>query len=289
MRHITFRDATAIVQLIFYMIYLAAGVFLCYKHGWRRGGGWFIIVVFSFLRIIGALFEIVAISYPARSVYAGVLVIESIGIAPLIGISAGMLARLNKYLYRPIRRVVFSLRLATGLAGIVVASVSASVPTPLNSPSPFVANHLTKAASVIFAAELIVTELMLLAMIIHHTPIPRVGMCLLYSVAACSPFVAARIIYGLLFAFSSDPRFNILVGSTLIYFFLSVLPQLIAVGISIIAGFHLPKTPKLWAPRRMDESMALKLFLLNLPFIIGILPLLLYAIISIMIFELPIA
>ncbi|KAI0803561.1 hypothetical protein GGR55DRAFT_388055 [Xylaria sp. FL0064] len=284
MRHITFRDATAIVQLIFFVIYLAFGVFLCRKHGWRRSGGWFIIVVFSFLCIIGASFQIATIFYPTRSVYAGVLVTESIGIAPLIGISAGMLARLNNYLYRPVRRVFFSLRFATGLAGFIVASVSASVPTPPNSPSQFVTNHLTKAANVLFAAEFIVTELMLLIIIIRHTPILRAEMCLLYSVAACSPFVAARIIYGLLFAFSSDSRFNILVGSTLIYFLLSVLPQIIAVGISIIAGFNLPKTPKLWAPRRMDKSVALKNFLC----LSRILPVVLYFIISVIIFRRPV-
>lgn len=91
---VTYRDATAIVQLIFYVAYLACGVYLCHKHGWRRRGGWSIIVIFSLLRIIGASFQLVTINQPTRSIYAGALVTESIGIAPLMGISISMLARL---------------------------------------------------------------------------------------------------------------------------------------------------------------------------------------------------
>jgi hypothetical protein len=94
MPDITFRDATAIVQLVFFVPYLACGFFLCRKHGWHRSGGWSIIVIFSVLRIIGAAFQLVTISQPTRSIYAGALVTEAIGIAPLIGINAGMLARL---------------------------------------------------------------------------------------------------------------------------------------------------------------------------------------------------
>ncbi|KAI0905632.1 hypothetical protein F4823DRAFT_610194 [Ustulina deusta] len=91
---VTYRDATAIVQLVFFVPYLVCGLFLCHKHGWRQRGGWFIIVLFSVLRIIGAAFQLVTISQPTRSIYAGALVTEAIGIAPLIGISIGMLARL---------------------------------------------------------------------------------------------------------------------------------------------------------------------------------------------------
>lgn len=91
---VTYRDATAVVQLIFFVPYLAAGLFLCHKHGWRRRGGWLIIVLFSLLRIIGASFQLTTISQPTRSIYAGALVTESIGVAPLIGISIGMLGRL---------------------------------------------------------------------------------------------------------------------------------------------------------------------------------------------------
>lgn len=91
---ISFRDATGIVQLVFFVPYLFSGVFLCQRHGWRRSGGWSIIVIFSVLRIIGAAFQLLTMTQPTRTIYAGALVTESIGIAPLIGISAGMVGRL---------------------------------------------------------------------------------------------------------------------------------------------------------------------------------------------------
>lgn len=106
------------------------------------------------------------------------------------------------------------------------------------------ANYLTKAADVIFAVEFVGTAVLFFIVLAHQVEIPRVEIRLLVAVAACSPFVAIRLAYGLLFAFSGELRFNILVGSTLIYFLLSVIPEIIAVGISVVIGLSLPKAPK---------------------------------------------
>ncbi|KAI1186489.1 hypothetical protein F5B17DRAFT_403568 [Nemania serpens] len=238
-----FRDATAIVQLVFFVPYLTCALFLCHKHGWYRSGGWSIILIFSLLRIIGASFQLVTISHPTRSIYAGALVTEAIGIAPLIGISAGMLRRLNGYLRKPIHRAFFVLIFIASLTGIGIASGSAGITPPPNSLSPFVANYLTKAADVIFAAEFVGTIALFFILLAHQAEIPRVEIRLLVAVAACSPFVAIRLVYGLLFAFSGELRFNILAGSTLIYFLLSVIAEIIAVTISVVVGLSLPKAP----------------------------------------------
>jgi hypothetical protein len=139
---------------------------------------------------------------------------------------------------------LFVLIFAASLTGIGIASGSASITPPPDAPSPFVANYLTKAADVIFAAEYVVTAVVFFIVLAHKNELPRTEIRLLVAVAACSPFVTARLVYGLLFAFSDDLRFNILVGSTLIYFFLSVLTEIIAVGISVIIGLSLPKAPK---------------------------------------------
>ncbi|KAI0509718.1 hypothetical protein F5B22DRAFT_615728 [Xylaria bambusicola] len=240
---VTYRDATAIVQLIFFVPYLVCGLFLCHRQGWRRRGGWLIIVLFSVLRIIGAAFQLATISQPTRSIYAGALVTESIGIAPLIGISIGMLGRLNGHLQKPIHRIFFILLFIASLTGIGIASGSASVPVPPDSPSPFVANYLTKTAVVIFTAEYLATGLMFLIIFVQRIEIPSPEGRLLTCVAVCSPFIIARLIYGLLAAFSYDLKFNILIGDTTIYFILSVLTEIIAVGISVVVGLSLPQIP----------------------------------------------
>ncbi|KAI1364091.1 hypothetical protein F5Y08DRAFT_307902 [Xylaria arbuscula] len=248
---VTYRDATAIVQLIFFASYLPCGLFLCHKHGWRRRGGWLIIVLFSILRIIGAGFQLATISTPTRSVYAGALVTESIGVAPLIGISIAMLGRSNGHLERPIHRIFFVLLFVASLTGIGIASGSASIPVPSGSPSPFTANYLTKTAVAIFTAEYVVTGVMFFVIFVRRIDIPSLERRLLVCVAVCPPFVVARLVYGLLAAFSGDLKFNLLIGDTTIYFILSVLAEIIAVGISVVVGLSLPKMTELDERKRL--------------------------------------
>ncbi|KAI0184235.1 hypothetical protein EV127DRAFT_444656 [Xylaria flabelliformis] len=256
MTDLNFRDATAIVQLAFFAFYLAGGLFLCHKHGWHRAGGWSIVVIFSLLRLTGASFQLATISHPTRAIYAGALVTESIGIAPLIGISAGMLGRLNGWLYKPIPRLYFSLIFAASLTGIGLASGSAAITPPANSPSPWVPNGLTKAADAVFAAEFGATALIFFIILAHKIELPRIEVRLLWTIAAASPFVAVRLAFGLLFAFSGQLRFNILVGSTTIYLFMSVLPEIIAVGIAVLVGLTLPRasTPPSQATSKEEKK-----------------------------------
>ncbi|KAI0543579.1 hypothetical protein F4679DRAFT_590339 [Xylaria curta] len=259
MTDLNFRDATAIVQLAFFAFYLFGGLFLCHKHGWHRAGGWSIVVIFSLLRLIGASFQLTTINHPTRVIYAGALVTESIGIAPLIGISAGMLGRLNGWLYKPISRLYFSLIFAASLTGIGLASGSAAITPPANSPSPWVPNSLNKAADAVFAAEFGATALIFFIILAHKIELPQIEVRLLWAVAAASPFVAIRLAFGLLFAFSGQLRFNILVGNTIIYLFMSVLPEIIAVGIAVLIGLTLPApTPPSQATSKEEKKHKFK-------------------------------
>ncbi|KAI1362461.1 hypothetical protein F5Y08DRAFT_274929 [Xylaria arbuscula] len=244
MSGVTYRDATAIVQLVFFLPYLVSGSYLCQKHGWSRSGGWLIVVIFSVLRLISASFQIATIWHPTRSVYSGALVTASIGVGPLVGISIGMLRRLNGHLPRQIPRLVFVLLFAASLTGIGIASGSSSITPPANSPSPFVPNALTKTAIIIFTVEYLVTGGLFFYILSNKQYLPGQEVRLLASVALSAPFVIIRLIYGLLASFSPDLRFNLLIGDTTLYFILSVLAEIIAVGISVVAGFILPVMPE---------------------------------------------
>lgn len=148
----------------------------------------------------------------------------------------------NGHLQRPIHKIYFILLFVASLTGIGIASGSASVPVPPGSPSPFISNYLTKTAVAIFTAEYVATGVVFLAIFVQRIDIPSLEKRLLVCVAVCAPFVIVRLVYGLLAAFSEDLKFNLLIGNTTIYFILSVLAEIIAVGISVVVGLSLPKT-----------------------------------------------
>lgn len=93
MSEVTYRDGVAILQLIFFVGYLACAILLCMRHGFRRSSGWVILITFSLLRIIGASFQLATIHYASRSVYGGALICDAIGISPLTVLNLGLLAR----------------------------------------------------------------------------------------------------------------------------------------------------------------------------------------------------
>lgn len=154
------------------------------------------------------------------------------------------LSNSNEHLHKPIHRITFILVFIATLAGIGIASGSASVPVPANSPSPFASNYLTKTAVIIFTVEYCLSGLLFAIIFRQRVDIPLSEIRLLVCVAVCSPFVIIRLIYGLLAAFSSDLKFNLLVGDTTIYFILSVLVEIIAVGISVVVCLSLRETQK---------------------------------------------
>lgn len=89
----TYRDGVAVIQLFFFIIYLAFGFVICWRHGFRRSEGWVILVTFSILRILGASFQLASINNPTRSIYGGALICEGIGLAPLTLLNIGLFVR----------------------------------------------------------------------------------------------------------------------------------------------------------------------------------------------------
>jgi hypothetical protein len=89
-----YREAVAVVQIVFFTVYLACGIILCTRHGWNRNSGFLILITFSILRLLGASFQLATMTYPSRSVYGGAIICEAIGISPLTVLNIGLLARL---------------------------------------------------------------------------------------------------------------------------------------------------------------------------------------------------
>lgn len=90
----SYRDGVAIVQLVPFTVYLALGVLLCFRHGFRRSDGWVIVVTFSILRVLGACFQLASITHPTRAIYGGALICQGIGLAPLTLLNLGLFVRL---------------------------------------------------------------------------------------------------------------------------------------------------------------------------------------------------
>lgn len=95
----TYRDGIAVIQLVFFLPYLALGILLCSRHGWRRSEGWIIMVTFSILRILAACFQLASITHPSTVTCGGALICQGIGLAPLVLLNLGLFFRVLVLLF----------------------------------------------------------------------------------------------------------------------------------------------------------------------------------------------
>ena len=91
---LTTRESIAVAELVVYIPTFALALFVCARQGFSRGLGFFYLVIFSAIRVAGAVVEILSQQNPSNKSYAewaGIL--SSIGLSPLLLASIGLLGR----------------------------------------------------------------------------------------------------------------------------------------------------------------------------------------------------
>ena len=125
--------------------------------------------------------------------------------------------------------------LILGITGGVIAS---------KASNPFHLNPYTKAAIVLFTVVYIVVIIILILLLLRISRVKLGERRLLFVVAICSPFVATRLIYGLISDFANNHSFNSTYGNLPIYLCMAVIPEIIVVIMCVPVGFTLPVVPK---------------------------------------------
>jgi len=90
---VTYRDGVAILQVVAYIPILVLAFLLCLRHGFSKSSGWFFLITFSIIRLLGAIFWLVYISYPSVGVITTAIICTSIGLSPLTLLCLGLLSR----------------------------------------------------------------------------------------------------------------------------------------------------------------------------------------------------
>lgn len=90
---LAYRAVVSVIQLIFFVPGFGLGILLASRHGFGKSSGWYFLIAFTLLRVIGAICEIIASLHFSLGVYITALVCNSIGLAPLTLLCLGMLSR----------------------------------------------------------------------------------------------------------------------------------------------------------------------------------------------------
>lgn len=84
----------SIVELIVYIPALILAIMLCSRHGFTRASGWVYTIILCVVRIVGAICQLMTYTDHSDGLLKATLIIDSIGISPLLLATLGMLSRL---------------------------------------------------------------------------------------------------------------------------------------------------------------------------------------------------
>lgn len=179
-------DDIAIATVVVYALFLAAAGALCVKHGFARSSGWRFLIVLAIARIVGFALLLSTVSSPGDvGLYVGWMILNGIGLGPLVLMLQGLLGRILDVAARqgyaavkPSHRRAVDLLMLVAIALLIVGGAQSSVGYSATS-------HAGTSIVIVVVALLCLETRSLLAVVISL------------------PFVVVRLIYSCLVVFGS--------------------------------------------------------------------------------------
>ena len=84
----------SVAELVFYTPGLLLAYLTCSRHGFSRASGWVYTFLLCIVRMAGAICQLVMYSNPSSGLIAATIILDGIGISPLLLATLGMLSRL---------------------------------------------------------------------------------------------------------------------------------------------------------------------------------------------------
>jgi len=92
--HLDNHGYVSIAELVVYIPCLILAFVVCLRHGFKRSSGWIFVLILSAIRIAGSICRLLTYNNPTVGLIKATLIIDSIGIAPLLLTALGVLSRL---------------------------------------------------------------------------------------------------------------------------------------------------------------------------------------------------
>lgn len=263
----------SIAEIVVYVPSLAVAIVLVRKHGFKRSAGWLYLVIFSVIRILGAVLDLATINDPSNiSLLTGSNTLQSIGLSPLILINLGLLTRVLTSIrhtrstfitpkHLRLVQIVVMVGLVLGIVG--GTQLGGVISNAIATGNP---NYTMPVESVAGLALMIAGfGILVIASAVTATQLgaaPPGEKRVLAAVGLAAPFVLVRLIFSAMGTFSNNLNFRPFVGTahyTSLLIGMSVVMEMCAVAILEAMGLTLQKEQAApFATGQMYESSPLE-------------------------------
>ncbi|KAJ6444764.1 transmembrane protein [Purpureocillium lavendulum] len=250
-------DHIAIASLVIYTFFIAGGVYLCIKHGFKRSSGWRFLIILALARIIGDALRLATVSDPTNvSLYIGWMTLNGLGLGPLILVLLGLLDRVfdsinrqGHVVVKPMYQRLLGVLMLVGIVLLIVGGTQSDYHVGAGGQPKIEYSAISKAGTGIFAAATALLCLETFLAFSNQGYVSQGEHRIILCVIASLPFVIARLAYSCLLVFGG-------VTSTVwLYLGLLVIMEMVVVLLCEVLGFTLDKAPPM--PPKDDQEMQL--------------------------------
>lgn len=242
---ITYRNGVGIGELVVYIPSLFLSILLAFRHGFGRSSGWYFLIIFCLARIIGPCMSLAAISSPSVSLYTGALILQNVGLSPLILATLGLLSRIldsiNRNTHTLIQPRLLKLIEIITLVGLILGIVGGlNASDSFTTTGKWIPGTESKVSNILFIISfvaLLVTTILTSFSISHAENGEK---RILLGIAIALPFIFVRLLYSILSTFvAHSTKFNSFTGSVSILLCMALLEELVIVVIYLSIGLTL--------------------------------------------------
>ncbi|OTB08400.1 hypothetical protein M426DRAFT_7716 [Hypoxylon sp. CI-4A] len=247
---LTERNNIAIAQIVIFTPSLFIAIWLAIRHGFGRNSGWFYLILFSLVRIIGGGLQLSTINDPTNlGVQIGAATLQNIGLSPLILIQLALIGRALRSIEKSTTLFISENRLRLVqllvLIGLILSAVGGSNSGQnLAKTGVYTISNLSRAGTglTIAAFILLVLAAATVAQQVSHAEPGEKRLVL--AVGISLPFILIRLAYSAESVFGNNPDFSVLSGNTNIQLGMAVIMEMVVIAIVESIGLTLKKIPK---------------------------------------------
>ncbi|ORY15327.1 hypothetical protein BCR34DRAFT_585217 [Clohesyomyces aquaticus] len=246
--HLTKRGDVAVAELIIFIPALISAVLVCIRHGFKKTQGWIFILILCVIRIAGSVCQLIADNKPGEAIIKTTLVFESVGIAPLLLSTLGLLSRMVDWInacpskqrnsphFTPKHFTIIQITIGAGLVlGVVgVTSMDSSSATK-GPPVP------SKVGIIVYIAGYLVLFAIYAFSLRSLSALPTTEKPLVVHIPLVLVALAIRIAYSTLCVFWHNGAFNLFDGSIAADVLMAVTQEAAVVILVLALGFRLKR------------------------------------------------
>ncbi|KAK7418735.1 hypothetical protein QQX98_003753 [Neonectria punicea] len=235
------RGYVSIAELVVYIPALVLAFIVCSRHGFNRTLGWVFTVVLCLVRIIGSICQLVTYSNHSTDLLQATIIIDSIGISPLLLSTLGMLVDWIRFRETPTFSVKqFRIVQLFITLGLIFSIVGGTDGTP-SSTGAIKSSTMSQVAIILYIVSFVAMVYILVISSQNRPSVPGQERRIPIAVALAFPFIMVRLLYSILVVFIHNHIFSIINGNVPVFVCMAAIEEFIVVVDCLLLGFSLNK------------------------------------------------